>query len=51
MKNFGVRWSEFDRKDYLVIKEKFFSTEKSLMNFVEKLQQKGNFVEIFGYTF
>ena len=43
MAEFGLRWQEFDRKDRLVSKEKFFETDKAREQFVDRLQKKDNF--------
>ena len=40
---FGVRWTEFDKNDRGVTKEKFFATEKAREKFCEKVEQKDNF--------
>lgn len=45
MELFGVRWSEFNKSNILVVKEKFFSSEENLDKFVLKIEQKDNFNE------
>lgn len=40
---YGIRWTEFDKKDRIVKKEKFFKTEGALKNFVAKQEEKPNF--------
>ena len=42
-KEYGIRWSEFDRNDRLVVKERIFKTEKARDKAIEKLEQKPNF--------
>jgi hypothetical protein len=49
MKEYGVRWTEFNRRDELVQKEKFFDTEKKRDKYIEKLEQKDNFYRIEAY--
>ncbi len=44
---YGIRWQEFNKKDQLVMKEKYFKTEKALNKFIEKLIQKDNFYSIY----
>jgi len=46
-KMYGIRWQEFNKKDQLVMKEKYFETEKALNKFIEKLIQKDNFHSIY----
>lgn len=46
----GVQWREFGKDDRVVNKEKFFGTEKAMMNFIKKLEEKSNFYEIVAYT-
>ena len=43
LSGFGVKWTEFDNKDQLVTKQKFFKTEKALYRFCTKLSEKPNF--------
>lgn len=40
---FGVRWSEFDRNDRIVKKEKVFTTKQALDKFKIALEKKDNF--------
>ena len=47
MYGYGVRWLEFNKKDQLVMKEKYFETEKALNRFIEKLMKKDNFHSIY----
>jgi len=47
---YGIRWQEFNKKDQLVMKEKYFETEKALNKFIEKLTQKDNFHSIYAFT-
>jgi hypothetical protein len=46
----SVRWSEFDRNDRIVIKEKEFSSSKALETFISKLENKSNFNEVIAYA-
>ncbi len=46
--DYGVKWTEFDKRDRLVTKEKFFKTKKAYDKFIEKLEDKDNFYEIIG---
>jgi hypothetical protein len=50
MKNYGVRWQEFNRQDQLVMKEKWFETEKTRESFITKLEAKDNFYEIYALS-
>jgi len=45
MKNagYGVKWTEFNKRDQLVTKRKFFATEEARERFSEKLSEKENF--------
>lgn len=47
---YGVRWTEFDRSDRLVTKEKMFGSIKSRDKFIEELMRKSNFNEIVATT-
>jgi hypothetical protein len=47
---FGVRWSEFDRNDKIVKKQKMFSTQDQLNAFVKKLIDQDNFNRIESWT-
>lgn len=42
---YGIRWSEFDRNDRPIKKEKIFNTQKQRDTFVKKLQKKPNFYQ------
>lgn len=42
--DFGVQWTEFDKNDRMKRKKKIFKTEKQRDKFVEKLEQKDNFL-------
>ena len=42
-KTIGVRWSEFNKRNEAVVKEKFFDTKEQLDRFVTKLEEKPNF--------
>lgn len=46
VKEYGIRWSEFDKNDRLVKKEKIFDTQARLDSFNKKLMQKDNFNKI-----
>lgn len=39
----GLRWMEFNKKDQLVEKQKFFNSEKARAKFMEKVSDKDNF--------
>jgi hypothetical protein len=41
--NWGVQWSEFNKKDQVVNKERTFSTEKAREKFTKGLSDKNNF--------
>ena len=41
---YGLRWVEVNAKDEMVMKQKFFNTEKALRNFMDKVEQKDNFI-------
>jgi len=43
---FGIKWLEFNKKDQLVYKEKYFSTDKERNAFIKKLESKDNFYKI-----
>lgn len=42
-REYGVRWTEFDRNDRLVKKQKIFTSQAQMMSFVKKLEKKDNF--------
>uniref|UniRef100_A0A6M3LNB5 Uncharacterized protein n=1 Tax=viral metagenome TaxID=1070528 RepID=A0A6M3LNB5_9ZZZZ len=42
-REWGVRWTEFNKADQRVTKERFFNTEEKLDTFCNKLQEKANF--------
>lgn len=44
--DYGVRWNEFNRKNQLVTKQKFFRTEKDRDKFIKKLMRANNFNQI-----
>jgi len=41
--NYGIRWQEFNAKNQLVTKERFFASENARAKFLEKLSYKNNF--------
>jgi len=47
---YGVRWTEFDRQDRLVSKQRMFKSAESRDKFIEKLRNKNNFNEIIAIT-
>jgi fructose-1,6-bisphosphatase len=49
-KEYGVRWSEFDRNDRIVKKEKIFKSEAAMQSFIKKLEAKDNFNKIEAYS-
>lgn len=46
---YGIRWSEFNRRDELVCKEKFFKSDEARNRFADKLEGKDNFNAIEAY--
>ena len=42
----GIRWMEFNRRDELVNKEKWFKTDKARARFIERRQETGNVYEV-----
>lgn len=46
---YGLRWTETDRNDQFVTKEKNFRTEQERARFVAKLQGKDNFIAVGAY--
>ena len=50
-KEWAVRWTEFDRQDRLVTKEKIFKTQKGFDRFVETRSEKPNFNEYTAFSF
>jgi len=49
-KEFGVRWTEFDRHDYLITKEKIFNSAEARDRFITKLEKKDNFNQVVAMT-
>ncbi len=47
---YGLRWTETDRNDRIVTKEKEFKTEKQREKFIAKLEEKDNFIEVVAYS-
>lgn len=47
---YGLRWTETDRNDQFVTKEKNFRTEQERARFVAKLQGKDNFIAVGAYS-
>lgn len=47
---YGIRWREFDRKDRLVTKEKWFKRAAAMDKFIKKREEKDNFVEVIAYS-
>lgn len=43
---FGIRWQEVDRRDNVVVREKFFATNTKRDLFTEKLLNKDNFINL-----
>ena len=41
-----IRYNEYNRSGRLVVKEKCFKAEKSLFNFIDRMQYNPNFNEI-----
>lgn len=48
--SYGVRWTEFNRRDQLVTKEKDFPSEAKRAAFVKKLEAKDNFNSILAWS-
>ena len=48
---FAVAWSEFDRNDRLIVKQKEFKTEKAMSSFIAKLENKNNFNEVIAVSY
>ena len=48
--DYGIRWQEFNRRNELIAKEKFFSSPEARENFADKLTEKDNFYEITAMT-
>lgn len=46
----ALRWSEFDKNDRIVMKQKEFRTAHALNRFVERLEQKSSFNQIEAYA-
>lgn len=42
-KEYGVRWTEFDKQDRMVVKERFFTSQEAMDRFCAKLEEKPNF--------
>ena len=40
---YGIKWQQFNKKDQIVTKEKFFETETARDNFANKIEKKDNF--------
>ena len=50
MNVYGVRWKEVDKGDRIVIKERFFPSERSREEFVKRLMEKESFVETVAWS-
>lgn len=50
VKDFGLRWNEFNRKDELVCKEKFFATAEKREKFIDKLVEKASFHSVGAFS-
>jgi len=46
---YGIRWMEFNMKDQLVTKQKFFETAEARAKFADKISDKSNFHSILAY--
>jgi hypothetical protein len=46
---YGIRWSEFDKQDRIVVKQKFFNSEKKVDKWIDKLEKKDNFNTIVAF--
>jgi hypothetical protein len=44
---YGVRWQEVNRRDLVIMKEKFFPTLAKRDAFIGKLEQKDNFINVY----
>lgn len=44
---YGVRWQECNRRDEVVMKEKFFTFPSKREAFITKLEQKDNFIGLY----
>ena len=44
--NWVVKWTEFNKKNQLIGKQKFFKTEKARDKFIDKLETKDNFNQV-----
>lgn len=48
--DWGIEWTEFNNRDRLVGKKKFFKTEKDRTRFIDKLEKKNNFNQVMAYS-
>ena len=48
MGKFEIAWQEFNKRDEVTKKRKEFKTEKAMLNFVAKLEEKDNFYRKLG---
>ncbi len=47
---YGLRWSETDRNEQVVTKERDFTSEAARAEFIGKLEDKDNFIEVLAYA-
>ena len=49
LSEYGIKWTEFNRNDQLIGKERIFKTLSARAKFIEKLIEKDNFNAIEAY--
>lgn len=47
---YGLKWSETNRKEQVVTKERDFTSEAARAKFIDKLEDKDNFIEVLAYA-
>lgn len=45
---FEVAWTEFNRKDEVILRRKEFKSEKAMLKFIDKISESDNFCEFYG---
>jgi len=50
MVEFEVRWTEFNRTDQIVTKQRILKSAKARAGFVSRLENKPNFYEVTAYS-
>jgi len=50
MTEYRIIWQEFDREERLILRQKFFKSEKTMNIFLRRLTEKPNFHKVYSVS-